>query len=130
MPEPIADTSKDVLTGRIIEGALAVHRALGPGLLESAYESCLTLELTASGLRVIRQLPVPIRYRGQSVGVGYRVDLLIEREVVVEIKSVNRLPPIAEAQALTYLKLLGLRRALILNFNVTLLRDGITRLVR
>ena len=130
MTESIADTGRDALTARIIEGALAVHRALGPGLLESAYEACLALELTASGLRFVRQLPVPVRYRGQSLGVGYRVDVLVEGEVVVEIKSVTRLPPIAEAQALTYLKLLGLRRALIFNFNVTLLRDGITRLVR
>ena len=130
MPKPIADTGTDALTGRIIEGALAVHRALGPGLLESAYEACLAWELSASGLRVARQSPVPVVYRGNSLAVGYRVDLLVESEVVVETKSVNQLPPIAEAQALTYLKLLGLRRALIINFNVTLLRDGITRLVR
>ena len=130
MTEPITDTARDVLTGRIIEGALAVDRALGPGLLESAYEACLTWELIACGLRAVRQHPVPVRYRGHSLAVGYRVDLLVEGEVVVEVKSVNQVPPIAEAQALTYLKLLGLRRALILNFNVTLLRDGITRLVR
>ena len=130
MPQPIDDTRSDVLTGRIIDGALAVHRALGPGLLESAYEACLAWELNAAGLRVVRQHPVPVRYREHCLAVGYRVDLLVDDDVVVEVKSVNKLPPIAEAQALTYLKLLGLRRALVLNFNVTLLRDGITRLVR
>ena len=130
MSKPIADAGTDALTARIIEGAIAVLRALGPGLLETAYQACLTWELIASGLRVVQQLPVPVVYRGHSLPVGYRVDLLVEGEVVVEIKSVNRLLPIVEAQALTYLKLLGVRRALILNFNVTLLRDGITRLVR
>ena len=130
MANSIRDTGRDIITERIIGGAIAVHEALGPGLLESAYEACLTWELSALGLQVVRQHPVPVVYRGHALGIGYRIDLLVEGQVVVEVKSVDRVPPIAQAQVLTYLKLLGLRRALTCNFNVTLLRDGITRLVR
>ena len=130
MMPPDSDTQRDPLTERIIGSAIMVHKALGPGLLESTYEACLTWELAASGMQVARQLAVPVVYRGNSLSVGYRVDLLVEEAVIVEIKSVDRVNPIVEAQVLTYLKLLQLRRALICNFNVTLLRDGIKRLVR
>ena len=130
MLPPDADTQRDPLTERIIGSAITVDKALGPGLLESTYEACLTWELAACGMSVARQHAVPVVYRGNSLSVGYRVDLLVEGEVIVEIKAVDRVNPIVEAQVLTYLKLLQLRRALICNFNVTLLRDGIKRLLR
>ena len=120
---------KDLVTERIIGAALVVHKALGPGLLESAYEACLARELFASGVRVARQVEVPIVYRGMRVDLAYRADLVVEDTVIVEVKAVNRVEPIVEAQLLTYLKLLGFRRGLICNFNVTLLRDGLRRLV-
>lgn len=107
-----------------------MHRALGPGLLESTYEACLYSELVARGMTVKRQVAVPVRYRGETLDVSYRVDLLVEGQVIVEVKSLLRVPPIAEAQLLTYLKLLELERGLLCNFNVTLFRDGITRLIR
>jgi GxxExxY protein len=130
MSKPNREPALDPITDEIIGGGIAVHRALGPGLLESTYEACLCLELVARGMRVQRQVGVPVIYRGQTLDVGYRVDLLIEGVVVVEVKSVTRVAPIAEAQVLTYLKLLRLERGLLCNFNVTLFRDGITRLVR
>lgn len=124
------EPENDPITEQIIGGGMEVHRAHGPGLLESTYEACLNWELLARGMRVQRQLAVPVTYRGHTIEVGYRVDLLVEGQVVVEVKSVLRVPPIAEAQLLTYMKLLGLERGLLCNFNVTLFRDGITRLVR
>ena len=130
MPSPNREPENDAITEQIIGGGIEVHRALGPGLLESTYEACLTWELLARGMRVERQVAVPVSYRGQTLSVGYRVDLLVEGAVIVEVKSVTRVPPIAEAQLLTYLKLLRLDRGLLCNFNVTLFRDGITRLVR
>ena len=130
MPTSKRDAVHDPITEQIIGGGIEVHRALGPGLLESTYEACLCWELLARGMTVRRQLAVPLKYRGQTLNVGYRVDLLVEGEVVVEVKSVTRVAPIAEAQVLTYLKLLDLERGLLCNFNVTLFRDGITRLIR
>ena len=130
MPPRNDDPAHDPITGQIIAGGIAVHRALGPGLLESTYEACLNWELLARGMRVQRQVAVPVSYRGRTLSIGYRVDLLVESQVIVEVESVTRVPPIAEAQVLTYLKLLRLDRGLLCNFNVTLFRDGITRLVR
>ncbi len=117
------------ITETIIGRAIAVHRALGPGLLESAYEACLAYELNEVGLNVERQKEVPVVYRGVHLDCGYRIDLLVNGLVVVELKSVDQLVPIHEAQLLSYLKLSGCRVGLLLNFNVRLLRDGIKRMV-
>ena len=114
---------------RVIGAALEVHSALGPGLLESAYEACLEHELRSRGMRVTRQVAVPVVYRGLELECGYRADLIVDDAVVVELKAVDRLQPIHVAQALTYLRLSGKRLCLLLNFNSTHLRDGIQRVV-
>ncbi len=119
----------DPLTGRIIGAAIEVHRRLGPGLLESTYETCLCYELHLSGLTVKRQLPVPVFYRDTKLDSGYRIDMLVEDEVVVEIKSVADLLPVHTAQLLTYLKHNGGGRGLLINFNVKMLKTGIKRLI-
>ena len=123
------DGAEAELTDRIIGAAIAVHRALGPGLLESAYEACLVFELMARQLRVERQVALPIVYRGNRIDCGYRLDLVVEGVVIVELKAVERLLPLHDAQVLTYLKLSGLRVGLLLNFNVPLLKDGVRRLI-
>jgi GxxExxY protein len=117
------------ITEVVIGAAIKVHRTLGPGLLESAYESCLAYEIRKRGLAVEQQKPVPLVYEEVKLECGYRMDLLVERSVVIEVKSVEALAPIHEAQVLSYLKLSGSRLALLINFNVTLLRDGIRRFV-
>ncbi|MEM5789126.1 MAG: GxxExxY protein [Syntrophobacteraceae bacterium] len=117
------------ITETIIGSAVAVHRELGPGLLESAYEACLSYELAERGLRFERQKALPVKYRGIQLDCGYRIDLLVEDHVVVEIKSVEKLDSIHEAQLLSYLKLSGSAVGLLLNFNVKELRRGIRRLV-
>lgn len=117
------------ITGRIIDAAMCVHTALGPGLLESAYESCLAFELSDRGLVVQRQVELPVIYRGHRVSAGFRIDLMIEDVVVVEIKAVEQLLPVHEAQLLTYLKLSGRRVGLILNFHVSSMKNGIKRMV-
>ena len=117
------------ISGMIVDAAMRVHTALGPGLLESAYEGCLAFELADLRLSVQRQFELPVMYRGQRIDVGYRIDLLVESVVVVEIKSVDRLAPIHEAQLLTYLKLADKRLGLLLNFNVLHMKDGIKRMV-
>jgi len=119
---------RDPLTEKIIGCAIEVHRTLGPGLLESTYESALCVELRSAGLNFERQLIVPIVYKGQPVG-DYRLDLLVEKLVIVEIKSVDRFDPIFEAQLLAYLKITGAKRGLLLNFISRLLKDSIKRLV-
>jgi GxxExxY protein len=121
--------SDDTLTREIIGAAIEVHRALGPGLFESAYESCLAHELTLRGRTVARQVAVPLRYKGVELQVGYRIDLVVDGSVLVEVKAVERLPPVISAQVLTYLKLTGLRAGIICNFHVELLKDGVKRLV-
>jgi GxxExxY protein len=121
------DTKKT--TEIVIEAAIEVHRALGPGLLESTYEVCLAYELTERGLKVERQKVLPVEYRGVRLDAGYRIDMMVEDFVVVELKVVDRLEPIHEAQLLSYLKLSGAPVGLLLNFNVTELRRGIRRLV-
>jgi GxxExxY protein len=120
---------KNPLTERIIGAAIEVHRHLGPGLLEATYEACLAYELTDRGLTVERQLELPVIYRGVRVDCGYRIDLLVERTVIVELKSVEKLLPIHEAQLLSYLKLSGHRLGLLINFNVTRLTEGLKRKV-
>ena len=118
----------DPLTERIIGCAIEVHRHLGPGLLESTYEEALCVELASRGLRFTRQTAVPIMYKGHSVG-DYRLDLMVEDAVVVEVKSVERFEPIFQAQVLTYLRATGRKTGLLINFNSRLLREGVKRLV-
>lgn len=117
------------LTQEIIGIAINVHRELGPGLLESAYEACMLYDLTQVGLQVERQKPLPVVYRGVKLDCGYRLDLLIENEVIVEIKSIEKLLPIHKAQLLSYLKLTGSRVGLLINFNVRVLKNGVQRIV-
>ena len=112
----------------VVASAIEVHRNLGPGLLESAYEACLAFELRERGLAVEHQKPLPVVYRDVTVEVGYRLDLLVEDAVVVELKSVERLEPIHQAQLLSYLKLSGYKLGLLINFNVRLLKHGIKRI--
>jgi GxxExxY protein len=119
----------NVLTGKIIGAAIEVHRALGPGLLESAYEECLCYELRSRKIPFERQSPLPVRYKGIILEIGYRLDLFVNNQVIVELKSVERLEPIHTAQVLTYLRLKGCRLGLLINFNVQLLKDGICRLI-
>jgi GxxExxY protein len=115
------------LTERIIGAAIEVHRSLGPGLLESAYEACLAVELRERGLFVEEQVMVPVVYKGRPIEAAYRIDLLVEKSVVVELKSVDEVTPVHEAQLITYLKLANKKVGLLINFNVELLKNGITR---
>jgi GxxExxY protein len=117
------------ITDRIIGCAIEVHRSLGPGLLESAYEECLCHELAAQGLAFERQVPLPVVYKGVRIDCAYRMDIVVEDAVVVELKTVDALLPIHEAQLLTYMKLARLKTGLLLNFHVAVLRDGIRRRV-
>ncbi|HVZ63563.1 MAG TPA: GxxExxY protein [Lacunisphaera sp.] len=119
----------DPLSNQVIGCALEVHRTLGPGLLESVYEQALAYELITQGLKVQTQLPVPVAYKEVKLDCGFRLDLLVGDELVVELKSVEKLLPLHDAQLLTYLKLIGLRVGLLINFNVPLLKQGIKRLV-
>jgi GxxExxY protein len=112
-----------------IDAALHVYKLLGPGLLESAYEHCLAHEISRRGLRVQRQLALPIVYEGEKLDAGYRLDLVVDGAVIVEIKSTDALAPIHDAQVLTYLKLSGLRFGLLMNFNMALLKQGLKRFV-
>ena len=117
------------LSNEVIGAAIEVHRHLGPGLLESAYESCLNWELRQRGLIVELQVPVPIHYKELLLDEGYRIDFLVEGKLVLELKSIDKLLPIHTAQVLTYLKMTGLKMALLLNFNIELMRSGIKRIV-
>ena len=119
----------DILSGKIIGAAIEVHRQLGPGLLETTYEVCLAHELELSGQFVERQKALPLVYKDLKLAHGYRIDLVVERAVVVEVKAVDRWAPVHEAQVLTYLKLSGLRLGLLINFNVPVLKEGIRRFV-
>jgi GxxExxY protein len=119
----------DELTSRILAAAIAIHRKLGPGLLESAYEACLAYELQKSGLEVERQKAVPLVYEEVKLDCGFRADLVIERKVVVELKCKEALHPVDQAQLLSHLRLLNLPVGLLINFHVTLLKDGVRRLV-
>jgi GxxExxY protein len=117
------------LTHSIIGAAIEVHRLLGPGLLESAYEECLCKELQLRNLRVDRQMPIPLVYKDLKLECGYRLDLLIESKVVVELKAIDALAPVHEAIVLTYLRLSGHRLGLLINFNVSVLKNGIRRYI-
>ncbi|MCY2991653.1 MAG: GxxExxY protein [Planctomycetota bacterium] len=117
------------VSGQVVDAAMKVHTVLGPGLLESAYEGCLAYELRKRGLKVGTQVGLPVVYEGVNIDVGYRIDLLVEDLVIAELKAVDALAPIHQAQLLTYLKLSGKRLGLLINFNVVHLKDGIKRMV-
>lgn len=124
---PTTRAGRDPVTERIIGAAIEVHRGLGPGLLESTYEQCLAKELADLGCALRRQVPIPIHYKGTRIADGYRLDLIVDDAVIVEIKGVDRIHPIHEAQLLTYMRLSGIGTGLLLNFHSVLLRDGIRR---
>ena len=117
------------VSGQVVDAAMKVHTALGPGLLESAYEACLFHELGKRGLKVSSQAVLPVIYDGVKIDVGYRIDLLVADMVIVELKAVEKLMPIHDAQLLSYLRLGGYKLGLLINFNVLHLKDGIKRMV-
>ena len=117
------------LTGEVIGAAIEVHKALGPGLLESAYEECLCRELFLRKMSLKRQEPLPIEYKGVKLDCGYRLDIVVADQLIVELKACESLQPVHEAQLLTYLKLTGIKVGLLINFNVPVLKDGIKRMV-
>jgi len=130
----MSSTNSDVkelnrLSNETIGAAIEVHRNLGQGLLESAYESCLSWEMRQRGFEIKTQVPIPIRYKEITLDEGYPIDLLVESKLLVELKSIDKVLTIHTAQVLTYLKMTGLKMALILNFNVLLMRSGIKRIV-
>ncbi len=120
---------KNIVSGEIVDSALKVHKTLGPGLLESAYEACLIYELIRKKLVVRSQVELPIHYGDVKLNVGYRIDLLVSNTVIVELKTVEKILPIHEAQILSYMKLSGLNLGLLLNFNVLRIREGIRRFI-
>ena len=122
-------TELNEITGRIIEFSIKVHKALGPGMLEGAYEICLMHELVKYGYEVERQRKFPIVYDGVQLDAGYRIDLLVNQSVIVEVKAVDRLHPVHEAQLLSYLRMTNVKLGLLINFNMKLLRDGVKRVV-
>jgi GxxExxY protein len=117
-----------VLTGAVIGAAIEVHKTLGPGLLESAYEECLCRELDLREIPYERQRPLPVLYKGLRLDCGYRLDIVVDDAVILELKACEELLPVHDAQLLTYLKLTGLKVGLLINFNVPVLKDGIRRL--
>jgi GxxExxY protein len=119
----------EALATTAVDAALEVHRQMGPGLLESAYEACFAHELELRGIRFQRQLPVPLNYKGRLVEVGFRADVLIGDKLLIELKAVDELQPIHRAQVITYLKLLNLPLGLLINFNSTLLKHGLRRVL-
>ena len=123
------DGGRDPLTQQIIGLAIEVHRVLGPGLLESAYEECLCFELREHEMPFERQVPVPVIYKSIRLDCGYRMDIVVDGRVILELKAVDKVRAIYEAQLLTYLKLSGIRTGLLLNFNTAVLKDGIRRRV-
>jgi GxxExxY protein len=127
--KPRGKLYEERLTGEIIGAAIEVHRQLGPGLLESTYQACLARELELRGIQFEYEKPLPLEYKGVRLECGYRIDLLVAGLVIIEIKSVEALAPIHEAQLLTYLKLTGVKIRLLINFNVVVLKSGIRRLV-
>ena len=123
------DPETETVAKHVLDAAFRVHSELGPGLLESVYETCLTWELESQGIEVLRQVAMPIRYRGRELTTGLRLDMVVNGQVIVETKAVNALVPIHQAQLISYLKLANLRLGLLLNFNVISMKDGIKRLV-
>ena len=129
MPAAPVQSERDPLTDLVIGLAIEVHRALGPGLLESAYQECLCYELKANGIAFGRQVALPVVYKSVKLDCGYRMDLVVDDRLVVELKTVEKILPVHEAQLLTYLRLSGIRTGLLLNFNTSVLKDGIKRMV-
>ena len=125
----VLDVERDPISNKVVGFAIEVHKHLGPGLLESAYEECLAFELRQQGIDFKRQVALPILYKGMQLDCAYRMDLVVERYLVIEIEAVEQLLPIHQAQLLTYLKLSTLKFGLLPNFNVALLRDGIKRMI-
>ena len=121
--------TENEISKTIIGCAIEVHKHLGPGLLESSYEVCLVYELEKKGLKVVQQQALPVVYKEVQLNAGYRIDLLVENKVIVELKSVEILAPIHTAQVLTYLKLKDLKLGLLINFNSVLLKDGVKRVI-
>jgi GxxExxY protein len=119
----------NAISGQVVDSAMEVHTALGPGLLESSYEACLVYELRLRGLEVVQQLALPIVYKDVRLDYGYRLDLLVAGSVIVELKAIEKVLPVHEAQLLSYLKISGHRLGLLINFHVPRLKDGITRRV-
>lgn len=117
------------LTDTIIGSAIEVHRTVGPGLLESAYRRCLFHEISTRGLQVETEIPIPLTYKGIELDCGYRLDLLVEKRVIVELKAIEKVPPIAYAQLLSYLRLTGCRVGSLINFHTASLRIGVRRIV-
>jgi GxxExxY protein len=124
-----SEEQRDPRTSAIIGAAIEVHRHLGPGLLKSAYEECLCHELHLRGLTFERQVELPVSYKGLQLDCGYRIDLIVQKEVVLELRAIERILPIRQAQLLTYMKLSGMRVGLLINFNAPLLTHGIIRRV-
>jgi GxxExxY protein len=124
--EQIMDINQ--ISGKVIEAAMRVHSALGPGLLESAYEACLLHELRKIGFKVLSQVPLPLHYDGVVIDAGYRIDIMVEDSVILELKAVEKILPIHEAQIISYLKLSKKQLGLIINFNVVHLKNGIKRI--
>ena len=129
MAEPSVLGERDSLTESVIGLAIEVHRALGPGLLESAYQECLCYELKTNGIAFGRQVALPVIYKTVKLDCGYRMDLVVGDQLIVELKTVEKILPIHEAQLLTYLKLSEIRTGLLLNFNTAVLKNGIKRMV-
>jgi len=129
MSEAIDERRLNWISGQVVDSAIQVHSVLGPGLLESTYETCLAYELRERGLTVRTQVPVPVVYKGIRLEQGYRIDMLVEEAVVAEIKTILGNHPVHEAQLLTHLKHAGHRLGLLLNFHVSRMRDGIKRIV-
>ena len=121
--------NENEISYKVIGVALQLHSSLGPGLLESAYEEALSYDLVKVGFDVQRQLPMPMVYKEIKMDIGYRIDLMIEHKVIIELKSIEKLAPVHFSQTLTYLKLAGLKLALLMNFNTRYLKDGIHRIV-
>jgi GxxExxY protein len=128
MKEGNSTNQIDRIAKELVDAAFKVHSSLGPGLLESAYEACIAHELTKRGYRVERQKPQPVIYEGLEIEVGYRLDLLVEDLIIIELKAVEQLAPIHQAQLLTYLKLSNKQLGFLINFNVPLIKNGIRRI--
>jgi GxxExxY protein len=125
----VPHVTENQIAAAVVDAALKIHRTLGPGLLESVYEAVLSFELQKRGLRVVQQVGLPVHYEGVKLELGYRVDLIVDDKVIIEIKSVEALAPVHKRQLLTYLRLKDLRLGFLINFNVELIKDGIYRVV-
>ncbi len=128
--DPVRMDYINSITKQIIDAGMEVHKTIGPGLLESIYEDCMAIELCSRGINIERQVPVPVVYKGQNARQPFRLDLMVEGEVIVELKAIERVMPIHQAQLLTYLRLTGCTVGLILNFNSVLFKDGIKRMIQ